>query len=177
MCWAALSCERGWLVHCLLIERNKADSFEQRKHCKKELKLPEMTRKHWCRTSESAAETEVWVSATSWKVRCEWVKTELKLFLQSKFFANPSANLLSLPFRFCFQKNLSRPWNEKTDSEGSPRGLRRCFRLVGSGSEFVLLFLGVLFKKRQNNFQKVRLLLLPHVEQSNGVLWLTMQQN
>jgi hypothetical protein len=48
---------------------------------------------------------------------------------------------------------------------------------VGSGSEFVLLFLGVLFKKRQNDFQKVRLLLSPHVEQSNGVLLLTMQQN
>jgi hypothetical protein len=46
------------LVRRLLIELDKADSFEQRKHCKKELKLPEMTRKHWCQTSESAAETE-----------------------------------------------------------------------------------------------------------------------
>jgi hypothetical protein len=36
-----------------------------RKHCGKELKLPEVTRKYWCRTSESAAETEFPVSATS----------------------------------------------------------------------------------------------------------------
>jgi hypothetical protein len=72
----------------------------------------------------------------------------------------------------CFRKG-----NKKTVSEGPPRGLRRCFCLVGSGSEFVLLFLGVLFKKQQNDFQKVGLLLSPHDEQSNGVLLLTMQQN
>jgi hypothetical protein len=67
--------------------------------------------------------------------------------------------------------------NNKTDSEGPPRGLRRCFGLVGSRSELVLLFLGVHFKKRQNDFQKNRLLLSPQFEQSNGPLWLTMQQN
>ena len=83
--------------------------------------------------------------------------------------------LISYIFRACL--SCFGNGNEKADSEGPPRGLRRCFRLVGSGSEFVLLFLGVLFKKRQNDFQKVRLLLSPHVEQSNGVLWLTMQQN
>jgi hypothetical protein len=79
----------------LWIKRDKAISFKQRKHCKKELKLPEMKQKHWCRTSESAAETEFRVSATLWEVCPEWVKTDLKLFL-SKFFANPAANLLGL---------------------------------------------------------------------------------
>jgi hypothetical protein len=52
------------LVRRLLIERDKANSFEQRKHCEKESKLPEMTQKHWCWTSESAAETKFRVSAT-----------------------------------------------------------------------------------------------------------------
>jgi hypothetical protein len=33
------------------------------------------------------------------------VKTDLKLFLQSKFFANPAANFPSLSFRFCFQNH------------------------------------------------------------------------
>ena len=69
-----------------------------------------MTWKHWCWTSESAAITEFRISTTSWEVRSEWVKTELKLFLQSKFFANPSANLPSLPFCFRLRNNLSRPW-------------------------------------------------------------------
>jgi len=100
------------LVRRLLIERNKADSFEQRKHCEKALKLPEMTWKHWCRTSESAAETEFRVSATLWEVRHECVKTDLKLFLQSKFFANPAVNLPSLPFRFRCRNNLSRPFGK-----------------------------------------------------------------
>jgi hypothetical protein len=52
---------------CLLIEWDEFDSFELfkwTKYYKKELKLPEMTQKHWCRTSKSAAEAEFRVSAT-----------------------------------------------------------------------------------------------------------------
>ena len=42
-----------------------------------------------------------WNPQNSWKLRRESVKNDLKLFLQSKFFANPAANLPS-----CFQNNL-----------------------------------------------------------------------
>jgi len=104
------------LVCCLLIKRDEADSFEQRKHCEKELKLPEMTRKHWCRTSKSPAETQFQVSATSWEVLCKWVNTDLTLFLQSKFFADPAANLPSMPFPFRFQNYLSTPLTLRRDA-------------------------------------------------------------
>jgi hypothetical protein len=73
-----------------------------------------MTQKHWCQTSKSAAETKFRISATSWEVRHEWVKTDLKLFLQSTFFVNPSADLPSLSFRFRLRlrNNLSRPLSQ-----------------------------------------------------------------
>ena len=69
--WAASS---WWGVGSPLVDQTKKNWNSQK-----------WRKKHWCQTSESAAETEFQVSATSWEVRRKWVKIDLKLFLQPKF--------------------------------------------------------------------------------------------